>query len=70
MSKNHFYEKKGPFPLNEIIKNIGYEGNISKKNNFEIYGFESLINASNKDMTLLNSSKYKDLSLIPKLLFV
>ncbi len=66
MSKNHFYEKKGPFPLSEIIKNIGYEGNISRKDNFEIYGFESLINASNKDMTFLNSSKYKDLSLNTK----
>ena len=23
MTKNHFYEKEGPFPLNEIVKTIG-----------------------------------------------
>ena len=32
MSKNFFYEKKGPFPLKEIIKTIGYTGNFSDRN--------------------------------------
>lgn len=68
MSKNLFYEKKGPFPLNELIKVIGYNGNFSHKSNFEIYGFESLDNASENDMTFLNSIKYKDLSLKTKAL--
>ena len=66
MSKNRFYEKKGPFPLKEIIKTIGFTGNFSNENNFEIYGFESLSNAGKNDMTFLNSSKYKDLSLKTK----
>ena len=66
MPKNHFYEKKGPFPLKEIIKTIGYNGNFSLQNNFEIHSFESLDNAGENDMTFLNSSKYKDLSLKTK----
>ena len=66
MSKNHFYEKKGPFPLSEIIKTIGYNGNFSHENNLEIHGLESLDNASKNDVTFLNSSKYKDLSLKTK----
>ena len=63
MSKNQFFEKKGPFPLKEILSNIGYNGNSIKDDNFKIYGFESLDNASDKDMTFLNSSKYQNLSL-------
>ena len=66
MPKNHFYDKKGPFPLKEIIKAIGFTGNLSDENNFEIRGFESLINADVNDITFLNSSKYKDLSLKTK----
>jgi len=66
MPKNHFYEKKGPFPLKKIIKTIGYNGNFSLQNNFEIHSFESLDNAGENDMTFLNSSKYKDLSLKTK----
>ena len=66
MSKNQFYEKKGPFPLREIIKTIGYNGELYFKKDFDIYGFESLNNASEKDLTFLNSSKYKNLSLKTK----
>ena len=66
MSKNIFYEKRGPFPLKEIVKTIGYIGNFSNENNIEIYGFESLNNAGKNDMTFLNSSKFKDLSLKTK----
>ena len=66
MSKNHFYEKKGPFPLSEIIKNIGYNGTLSNKEHFEIHGFESLATATKKDLTFLNSIKYKDLSMKTK----
>ena len=39
---------------------------MKKKNNIEIHGFESLNNASNKDMTFLNSIKYKNLSIKTK----
>lgn len=66
MSENQFFEKKGPFPLKEIIKTIGCTVNFSQNNNFEISSFESLDNASNRDMTFLNSSKYQDLSLKTK----
>ena len=63
MSKNHFYEKKGPFPLIEIIKGINYNGNFSDKNNLKIHGIESLNNAKENDITFLNSVKYKDMSI-------
>jgi len=66
MTANHFFEKKGPFPLKEIIKNIDCTSVLSKENDFKIYGVESLDNASKNDMTFLNSSKYKNLSLKTK----
>ena len=66
MSENQFFDKKGPFPLKEIVKTIGYNGNFSIKNDLKIHSFESLDNASNKDMTFLNSSKYQNLSLKTK----
>ena len=62
MSENQFFERKGPFPSSEIIKVIGCSGNFSPENNFKIRSFESLDNASNNDMTFLNSGKYQDLS--------
>ena len=63
MTKNHFYEKKGPYPLNEIVKAIACDNKLSNKNNIEIHGFESLSNAAANDITFLNSQKYKDFSL-------
>ena len=63
MSKNQFFENKGPFPLKEIIKTIGYNGDVSIKNDFEIHSFESLDNARENDLTFLNSNKYQNLSL-------
>jgi len=63
MSTKQFFEKKGPFPLKEILNTIGYNGNFSQENNFKIHGFESLDNANENDMTFLNSSKYQSLSL-------
>ena len=66
MPSNQFFEKKGPFPLKKIITNIGCIGDFSKVNDFAIHGVESLSNATKKDMTFLNSSKYKNLSLKTK----
>ncbi len=66
MESTQFFLKKGPFPLKEIIKTIGYNGNFPQKKDFKIYGLESLDNASNNDMTFLNSSKYQELSLKTK----
>ena len=66
MPKNQFFEKKGPFPLKKIITNIGCSDDYSKINDFAIHGVESLSNATKNDMTFLNSSKYKNLSLKTK----
>ena len=66
MTKNHFYEKKGPYPLNEIVKTISCDNNFLNKNNIVIHGLESLNNATTKDITFLNSQKYKDFSLNTK----
>ena len=66
MPENQFFERKGPFLLGEIIKVIGCSGSFSKDSNFKIRSFESLDNASNNDMTFLNSRKYQDLSLKTK----
>ena len=66
MSSNQFFEKKGPFPLKKIITNIGCSDDYSKINDFAIHGVESLSNATKNDMTFLNSSKYKNLSLKTK----
>ena len=66
MSINRFFVKKGPFPLKEIINNIGCSGELTHANDFVIYGVESLSNATKNDMTFLNSSRYKNLSLKTK----
>ena len=63
MSINQFFEKKGPFPLKEILNTIGYNEDISIKNDFKIHNFESLDKARENDLTFLNSSKYQNLSL-------
>ena len=63
MSSSQFFAKKGPFPLKEIINNIGCSGDFGQVNDFVIHGVESLTDATKNDMTFLNSSKYKDLSL-------
>ena len=66
MTKNHFYEKKGPHPLNKIIKVVSSDNNFINKNNIKIHGFETLTNATKNDITFLNSIKYKNFSLKTK----
>jgi len=66
MVSNQFFVKKGPYPLKEIIKAIDCTNNYSNVKDFEIHGVESLVNAKENDMTFLNSSKYKNLSLKTK----
>ena len=63
MSINQFFEKKGPFPLKEILNTIGYNDDTSIKNDFKIHNFESLDKARENDLTFLNSIKYQNLSL-------
>tara|TARA_B100000029_G_scaffold291190_1_gene284794 strand:- start:1185 stop:2186 length:1002 start_codon:yes stop_codon:yes gene_type:complete len=66
MDSNQFFEKKGPFPLKEIVKIIGHDIDLLNGNNCKIYGFQPLDKATENDMTFLNSSKYKDFSLKTK----
>ena len=46
MPSNQFFEKKGPFPLKQIITNIGCNADFSKVSEFDGYGAESLSNAT------------------------
>ena len=46
MQNNQFFEKKGPFPLKEIVKVLGCNNNITIDDNFKIYGIEKLINCN------------------------
>ena len=62
MSTNQFFEKKGPFPLKEIIKTIGSKSLLETLGNLKIHSFKPLNFASENDMTFLNSIKYKELS--------
>tara|TARA_B110000438_G_C15803160_1_gene646088 strand:- start:443 stop:1438 length:996 start_codon:yes stop_codon:yes gene_type:complete len=62
MPTNQFFSKKGPFPLKEIVKNIGSTNKILSNEDFQIHGVESLNNSTEKDITFFNSSKYKEIS--------
>jgi len=68
MVLNQFFEKKGPFFLKDIIKIIGCEDHPTQNSDTKIFSFESLDKANSSDMTFLNSSKYKDISLKTKAL--
>ncbi len=52
MSKNTFFEKKGPFELNKLTK-------LSDKNKM-IYDVKSLLSAEDNNLTFYDSVKYKD----------
>jgi UDP-3-O-[3-hydroxymyristoyl] glucosamine N-acyltransferase len=52
MSKNVFFEQKGPFLLNEIIENF------DSKQKIKIYDVKSLDEAENSDITFLESANY------------
>ena len=62
MSSSKFYEKKGPFPLKEIIKIIGIKEISSNNKNSKIHSIESLDKATKNDITFLSSSKYKEIA--------
>ena len=62
MSENLFFEKKGPFPLQEIAKVIGCNINFSKESSFDVNSLESLDKADSTHITFLNSSKYQKLA--------
>jgi len=66
MTKNQFFEKKGPFPVNKILEIIGYIGDSINNKDIIFSSFESLDKATDKDLTFLNSNKYKEISLNTK----
>ena len=68
MQSNLFFLKKGPFSLKEIVKNINCTGDFLNEQDNKIYNIESLVNASEKDITFFNSIKYKKVSLQTKAL--
>ena len=47
MSENQFFEKRGPFPLREIIKVIGCGGDFSQENNL-------LVQVEGQSLSVLN----------------
>ena len=52
--------------MKDIIEKIDCTNNLSISKDFKINGVESLDQASSNDMTFLNSSRYKDISLKTK----
>ena len=63
MPSNQFFEKRGPFPLKELIKTIDCAGDFSQINDFDIYGVESLTNANQNDVTFLFKIITKNVSM-------
>jgi len=66
MATNQFFLKQGPFPLKEIIKKINAKYKNNNIDNLNIKGVETIAEANKEDLTFLNSSKYKDVSLKTK----
>jgi UDP-3-O-[3-hydroxymyristoyl] glucosamine N-acyltransferase len=63
MSKNVFFEKKGPFSLSEIFENI----NLKSKS--KISDIKSLDEARYSDITFLDSANYGDIAKLTKASF-
>ncbi len=63
MAPYQFFEKLGPYSLKEIIETINCTKDYSHIKDLKIHGVESLVDANKSDMTFLNSSRYKDVSL-------
>jgi len=66
MPHNQFFEKKGPFPFEKILKEIDCTNNYTSYKKIKIQGIDTLVNAKDKEITFLNSSKYSSLSLQTK----
>ena len=55
---NPFFENKGPKKIEEILTQIKFQKK-SEHSGINISDIKDLVNASNKDITFLNSPKYK-----------
>jgi UDP-3-O-[3-hydroxymyristoyl] glucosamine N-acyltransferase len=60
MSRNIFFKREGPFPLNNFFSNL----QIKKK--LKIFDVKSLKNATNTDLTFLDSISYADIAKFTK----
>ena len=63
MLHNGFFEKKGPFPFEKILKEINSVNDFVSFKKKKIYGIDTLTNAKEKEITFLNSSKYAKISI-------
>ena len=66
MAQNQFFEKQGPFSLKEIARLVNPSNEFSTLKDCKIYGVKNLLEANENDMTFLNSSKYKEVSIKTK----
>ena len=65
MKTNVFFKNKGPIKLEKIITACS-PISFPKNTSLNIFDIKDLISASDKDITFLNSSKYKELSINTK----
>ena len=65
MKTNVFFKNKGPIKLEKIITECS-PISFPKNTSLNIFDIKDLLSASNKDITFLNSSKYKELSINTK----
>ena len=65
MKTNVFFKNKGPIKLEKIISECS-SISFPKNTSLNIFDIKDLLSASNKDITFLNSSKYKELSINTK----
>ena len=59
MKTNVFFKNKGPIKLEKIIT-VCSPTSFPKNTSSNIFDIKDLISASDKDITFLNSSKYKE----------
>ncbi len=69
MLKNQFFNNKGPFTIDKLLKLSGTLNSQNYKKT-KIFDVKDLSNATNKEITFLHSIKYKNLALKLKLLIV
>ena len=59
---NQFFQKKGPFLLDDIAKLIKCKHELTKFSNKEIVNINDLYYAKNNELTFFNSIKYKEIA--------
>ncbi len=65
MLKNQFFNNKGPFPIDKLLKLSGTLNSQNYKKT-KIFDVKDISNATNKEITFFHSIKYKNLALKTK----